>query len=623
MVEKRLSEIDFAALVRDREFHPSPAAWEDQVLYFLMLDRFSDGREDGYVGNDGQWVAGSTPAFRPQAGGNAITSEGDAAKWRRAGNRFVGGTLKGAASKLGYLKRMGVTAIWLSPVFRQVPSRDSYHGYAIQNFLDVDPNFGEREDLRELVAEAHRLGIYVVLDVIVNHAGDVFAYDADRYAERTNEGIPYFDARWDGKPYKVKGYRNGSGLPLLPFRPVDLAVNPEAWPASAIWPAELQDEATFSRLGRITNWDFDPEFLEGDFETLKDIHLGEGEVDDFSPSPALKALCEIYKFWIAYADVDGFRIDTVKHIEPGAMRYFSSVINEFTQSIGKDRFYQIGEITGGRQRAFETLGLTGLNAALGIDDIPDKLEYLVKGWRDPQDYFSLFRNSELVNRGSHTWFRNKVVTMFDDHDQVRKGNRKARFCADHDARFVLLNALALNATTLGIPCIYYGSEQYFDGAGDSDRYIREAMFGGDFGAFRSRSHHFFNEDSPAYRELAKILAVRRERPALRRGRQYLRQISGDGWRFGMPELHGGEIRSVVAWSRLLASEEVVCAINTDYYHPRGAWVNIDYELHEPGRELTCLYSTDAGRIGTTATIEARGGKSVYLEIPAAGFVIYG
>lgn len=623
MVERRVSEIDFEALTRDRQFHPSPAAWEDQVLYFLMLDRFSDGREDGYVGNDGQWVVGATPPFRPAAGGNAIASEGEAAKWRRAGGRFVGGTLKGAASKLGYLQRLGIGAIWLSPVFRQVPSRDSYHGYAIQNFLDVDPNFGAREDLRDFVAEAHRLGIYVVLDVILNHTGDVFAYDADRYATTGSEGIAYFDPRWDGQPYKVKGYRNGSGLPLLPFRPIDLATNPEAWPASGVWPAELQDPATFTCKGRIVNWDYDPEFREGDFEALKDIHHGSGELDDYHPSPALKALCDIYKFWIAYADLDGFRIDTVKHLDPGATRYFSSVIDEFAMSIGKDRFYRIGEITGGRKRAFETLGLTGLDAALGIDDIPDKLEYLVKGWRDPQDYFSLFRNSELVDQGSHTWFRDKIVTMFDDHDQVRKGHRKARFCADHDARLVLLNALALNVTTLGIPCIYYGSEQYFDGAGDSDRYIREAMFGGDFGAFRSRHHHFFNEDSPAYRELAKILEIRRARPALRRGRQYLRPISGDGWRFGLPERHGHELRSLVAWSRLLAGDEVVCALNTDYYHPRGAFVTLDHELHAVGEALRCLYSTDAAKIGTAAIVEARGGKAVYIEVPAAGFVIYG
>ena len=178
------------------------------------------------------------------------------------------------------------------------------------------------------------------------------------------------------------------------------------------------------------------------------------------------ALCQVYKFWIAYADVDGFRVDTVKHMDPGATRFFTSVIHEFAQSIGKENFYLIGEITGGRQRAFTTLETTGMDAALGIDDIPDKLEYLVKGYRNAREYFDLFRNSMLVQKESHIWFRNKVVTLFDDHDQVRKGGYKARFCAGDPAwPRLLLNVLALNATTLGIPCIYYGSEQGFDGEG--------------------------------------------------------------------------------------------------------------------------------------------------------------
>ena len=292
--------------------------------------------------------------------------------------------------------------------------------------------------------------------------------------------------------------------------------------------------------------------------------MAQGSLDAYRPSAALRALCDVYKFWIAYADIDGFRIDTVKHMDLGATRYFVSVIKEFAMSIGKENFYLIGEITGGRSRAFTTLELTGLDAALGIDDIPDKLEYLVKGLRNPNDYFSLFRNSELVNKESHIWFRNRVVTMFDDHDQVRKGDNKARFCADPDAWKVLLNVLALNATTLGIPCIYYGSEQYFDGQGGNDRYIREAMFGGEFGAFRSRQRHFFNEDGPAYRELAQILAIRRQKIALRRGRQYLRPISGDGASFGLPQMMNGQLRSVVAWSRLFAGQEILLAINTDY-----------------------------------------------------------
>ena len=288
------------------------------------------------------------------------------------------------------------------------------------------PAFGTRADLKNLVRLAHRQGIYVILDIILNHSGDVFSYAPDRYlTQDPGSGQTYLDPRWDGRSYPVAGFHDANGSPTLPFGAVDLQKEPRAWPNGAIWPGEFQEAGTFSTLGRINNWDNDPEYLQGDFFDLKDINLGTGTVDDYSPSPALAALCQVYKYWIAYADVDGFRVDTVKHMDPGATRFFTSVIHEFTQRIGKENFYLIGEITGGRQRAFSTLETTGLDAALGIDDIPDKLEYLVKGYRNAQEYFDLFRNSMLVQKESHIWFRNKVVTLFDDHDQVRKGGHKA------------------------------------------------------------------------------------------------------------------------------------------------------------------------------------------------------
>ena len=186
----------------------------------------------------------------------------------------------------------------------------------------------------------------------------------------------------------------------------------------------------------------------------------------------------------------------------------------------------------------------------------------------------------------------------------------------------MLNVLALNATTLGIPCIYYGTEQCFDGHGDNDRYLREAMFGGQFGAFESRNLHFFDEDGPAYRELAKLLEIRRQHITLRRGRQYLRPISGDGVTFGLPHMIGNQIRSVVPWSRVFNNQEMLLSINTDYHQPRTAWVTIDDRLHEVGDKLKCIYSTDTDQVGTAVEVKTKNGKSVLLTVPAAGFVIY-
>jgi glycosidase len=591
---------------------PSPSAWEDEVLYFLLIDRFSDGRESMPSSSQPPAADADTPLYTPADNGGAVQTPDDADRWREAGRSWVGGTLAGIRSKLDYLAGVGITALWISPVLKQSLTpvaagvATNYHGYATQDFLQVDPHFGTADDLRNLVKDAHNAGLRVILDVVLNHTGDVFAYQAD--------------APWDGTEHAVAGWRDDGQL--LPFTKEAAA---SAWPDGAVFPAELHEPSTFTRRGYIINWDHAPEYVEGDFQRLKDITHGSGPTDQYVPSPALRALTTAYCWWIAFADLDGFRIDTVKHMDPGATRYFASAVHEFAQSIGKDRFFLVGEITGSREQAVDTMELTGLDAALGLADVQAQLEATAKGLGDPRGYFDLFRNSALIGKESHTWLRNTVVTSYDDHDQVRKGPVKARFCADDDGPALALAVLALNATTLGIPCVYYGSEQGLDGTGggvDADRYIREAMFGGKFGAFRSRGRHVFDVANPLRRELAAVLAVRHQEPALRRGRQYLRQISGDGVTFGFPSALGGaRVRSIIAWSRLLAGREVLCAINNDPHAAQGAWVTVDAELHDVSDTLSCLYRSDNGP-RTPLTVVAGDRVAVRLDLPPGGVAIY-
>jgi glycosidase len=147
----------------DHKYYPSPTAWEDEVLYLILPDRFSDGNERHYYDNDGNLVQdGTTPMYCPADEGNALMDSDSAEEWHEAGSTFVGGTLKGITSKMGYLHRLGITALWIAPFFKQV--KDTYHGYGVQDFLDVDRRFGRREDLVELTRTAHSLGIRVIMD---------------------------------------------------------------------------------------------------------------------------------------------------------------------------------------------------------------------------------------------------------------------------------------------------------------------------------------------------------------------------------------------------------------------------------------------------------------------------
>lgn len=640
--ERSLKEIDFAALTKGRVYYGSPATWEDQVLYFLLVDRFSDGKEYGGFGDargdpvDGPTATRTTPLF--DLGRDAWTA--NRAAWFDAGKTWCGGTLAGLKDKIGYLRRLGVTAVWLSPVFRQTAGSRDYHGYAIQNFLDVDPHYGTREELRDFVAAAHKENIRVILDIILNHAGDVFAYDQSpcQYS--------------GGRQWPARGYRwNSQDSGGLPFGPVDLGRYPGAWPDGAVWPSELQDGATWTRRGEIQGWDNYPEYIDGDFCSSKDIDHGSGpkdpaiawdlfrRINEFHGAAALWYLAAVYKFWMAYADIDGYRIDTVKHLEPGAVRVFANIIHEFAQSLGKENFYLIGEVTGGRAHAVHIVETTGLDAALGIDDIQDKLEFLAKGWRSPGDprtdaqegYFDLFRNSVIDYKNTHQWFGRHIVTMFDDHDQVGT-DHKFRFCGQPCGYPCLIPALALNLLTTGIPCLYYGTEQGFNGAdhrlGEDDSYsdvfLRECMFGGPFGSLQSTGRHFFKEDHEIYRFIGKVCKLRDQHAALRRGRQYLRSVSATGAEgdFHYPQPIGGELHWVVAWSRIFDNEEYLCAVNTDTTRPLTVWITVDHEINPPGRVLKRLFTCDSTRQGSSVTVESKNGSAVPVTVPPGGFVLY-
>lgn len=611
---------------RDVPVHlPSPESWEDEILYFLLVDRFSDGKEQGGFHPVDPALARSTPRFR--------LSDRDSkpfGAWFEAGKGWCGGNIAGLRDKLDYLTDLGATALWVSPVLKQRSGADTYHGYAIQDFLDVDPRFGTREDLRELVAAAHERGIRVVLDIVLNHAGDVFAYADDREYKY-----------WNGQAWPVDGFRNGAAA-----KPGSLGPSGAFGPDDAVWPVELQDASAWTRKGRIQDWDALPEYLDGDFCSLKNIEHGSSEpgvpdwdylkrIRTFQARPSISALIEVYKHWIAYADLDGYRIDTVMHMEPGAVRLFCNSIHEYAQTLGKERFFLVGEVTGGRGRAVDVVNATGLDAALGIDDIQDKMEFLAKGWRNPgnpdsdaqEGYFDLFSNSVVDGLPSHRWFGGHVLTQFKDHDTVGV-DHKFRFCGPEGSYPHLRAAFALDLLTSGIPCIYYGEEQAFNGCDRrtdtnsySDVFLRECMFGGPFGSFQSHDRHFFDDSHEIFRFVHDLAALRKDHRCLRRGRQYLRQVATDPSDFFYPRMVGGQLRFVVAWSRIFSGEEIVVAINTDPDRDLEVWITVDSSLHPAGSILRTLLTT--GDSSPDLAVQDVGRRAVKVRVPKAGVVALG
>ncbi len=536
---------------------PSPVDWRDVVIYFLLVDRFD---------NNGDAI----PPYDP----DTVVHGRDP----RQGHIFQGGNLKGITRRLDYIRGLGARGVWLSPVFKNRQEKDdTYHGYGIQDFLQVDPRFGTIEDLRELVRQAHTREMYVILDIILNHTGDNWAYPGDH---------PYYYWKNAPAPFDFGFWREFDPAPG--FQTND-----------AVWPQELQDPDAYKRRGRIRNWSDRQEAIDGDFLSLKEMDITRPQI--------LDTLIRAYKYWIAAADIDGYRVDTVKHMEATATALFCNAIREYGRRIGKHNFFIFGEVVGDDAVIQQYIGrntripgtserFPSLDACL---DFPLYfiLEEVLKGFADPallRQRYERFRTLYTDHGGAGEYF----VTFVDNHDQMSRPYRRFMHKNPYPAQIVL--AMGYLLTSPGVPCIYYGTEQNFDGGGNSDAYVRECMFGGKWGAFDTTGHHFFIPDNPTYQAIARIAAIREQQPALRYGRQYFREISGNGTDFGHP-MDG---KCTLAYSRILDSTEILVALNLNR-QPRDDFITVDAALNPPGSTMIDLL--DPGR---EARVENRGGRHV-------------
>ena len=637
----------------DIQYHPSPPNnFRDEILYFLLPDRFSDGEE----ANRPLLKRSEITAMRQQTTPFPINWQ----QWADSGKRWQGGTIKGIQSKLDYLKGLGITTLWVGPLFKQRSRLNTYHGYGIQDFLEIDPRFGTRQDLQELVAEVHARDMFIILDIIMNHSGNNWGYVRQGQPLDRDEGLPYLDfPQFYGDlnhPYQLawrdsqnNGFTtNGSTL-----------TNAD----DGVWPRELQSEARYTRagigdLGKGDVKDPHAEHKRTDFFDLKDFALDVGETLSF--------LADIYKYWIAVTDCDGFRIDTVKHISIDETRDFCGSIKEFAKTIGKNDFFLVGEIAGGDffQDIFgDVLFMieNNLDAALDIGSARTEINAVGKGLEPGSVYLDNF-NQFSQGFGFHRNFGDRHVSIVDDHDHV--SGRKTRFSAEiadnspvKDYQIVVATAFQL--FTLGIPCIYYGSEQAFSGppqsqirfllnqgwiTGDfNDRYLRETMFGPEhplidvedssnfglnidtldtsipgFGAFGTSGKHSFDTKSPAYVRMAALCKARSEHAVLRSGRQFARQIRLPGTGFDNFPAAG----ELVAWSRIMDVQEAVCIVNPNGQNSRGGDIVVSAELLAFGTEFRVIANT-AETVATSVGQAFAGSHSIGSTVPIIDLTSFG
>jgi glycosidase len=550
--------------------------------------------------------------------------------WKQSGqDRFQGGTLPGIKSKLPYLANLGVTTLWIAPVFRQRVEGNDFHGYGVQDFLEVDPRFGTRTDLVELVRAAHATGMRVVLDIIFNHTGCNWLYDV---VETGNAFRP---------PYTTAQYR--SIFPRSGFGGAITDLQQPLGNDDYVWPQDLQFIENYTRagtgdLGRGDIRDANAEHKRTDFEVLRDLAVDRPDT--------LRRLIFIYQYWIALTDCDGLRIDTLKHVSGEVGRNFCGAIKEFAESIGKSNFLLLGEIAGGDNAQDFHLDIFGrnLDAALDIGEMRLAITGVGQGLQSPNDYFAGF-NFWDDRMGSHRDWGSRHVSVLDDHDHVF--GRKVRFSADAPIAHQVIVPTALQLFGLGIPCIYYGTEQALPSGpngsekgeriwlgtvkvngrdepafGRIDVLLREAMFGPEhprasgfagtrgvndtalpgFGPYGTAGAHVFDQAHPAFVRLKALITTRKTLHPLRKGRQYRRatSIGGDDFQFHGP----GEL---LAWSRILNDVEVLIAVNTNGEAGRGSRIELDPRLRPAGSTLRVV--CDTSRVGDPMA-DAQGGGHV-------------
>lgn len=517
---------------------------EDEIVYFLLPDRF----ENGDTKNDKGGVKGDRLAtgFDPTAKGF-----------------FHGGDLKGLTSRLGYLQDMGITAIWLSPVFKNKvvqgpPGQESagYHGYWVTDFTQVDPHLGSNAEFKALVDAAHARGMKVYMDILINHTADVIAmkeckgYDC---AYRSRADYPYSRRAADGTTindgFQGDGVETTENFAKLTDTNYAYTVEVPEAEKHIKKPDWLNDPIYYHNRGNST---FSGESSSmGDFVGLDDLMTENPKV--------IAGFIDIYGAWIDNYGVDGFRIDTAKHVNPEFWQAFAPAMLDRAAKKGIPNFHIFGEYATGDMDPLVTAPGTRVAKLPASLDFPffAAVRDVAGGTKSPDWLVKLFSADPLYGDD----VARQLPTFTGNHDFGRFGYyaKKAFPDASDDEllkRSELAHAMLL--TLRGVPVIYSGDEQGFTGDG-GDQDAREDMFASKtavyndndlIGTDKTTAVSNFDESHPLYKAFAELAKLRQSKVALRRGSQIIRSYD--------------EKPGLFAVSRIDAAsgQEIVIAFNT-------------------------------------------------------------
>ncbi len=467
---------------------------QDEVFYFVLPDRFANGD----TSNDNGAPSGiSSGGFDPS---HAMS--------------FHGGDVRGLQQKLPYLKALGITSIWLTPILRNQAKQGEitgYHGYWVLDFTQIDPHLGSNEDLENFINAAHDNNMKVFFDIITNHTADVIKFtechgeDGSGWSE-SGSPCPYISLAEmaDGKSYTT----------ILPVGTENLKT-----------PAWLNDPVHYHNQGDST---FEGEnSLNGDFFGLDDLK---------TESPAVvDGMIEIYKNIITQFKPDGFRIDTVKHVNTEFWQAFSPALMAHAQALGIDNFFMFGEVYDFEPKR---LGSFTTDAKL-----PSVLDFALQSAL--VDVFAkqqgTARFSAIFSQDHYYRDANQLLTFAGNHDMGRFGyyvNQQTQLTEEQKvAAMELAHAFLFFAR--GVPVIYYGDEQGFVGYGN-DKGARQDMMPSKVAEDRdlpllantkTTADDNFDTTSYFFRAYADFAALYQQLPALRHGKQKVIMGESDGGTF--------------------------------------------------------------------------------------------